>query len=252
MLVQALPQPEVSLALRAPSTPWQLESPGSETHVHLRGPPSTLPGSQLRGLSRGSAPQVWSPSWHHSPPPTPASALASWGRLLPHSGCGAHVSPAHPLSSGSLSPLLGSLPRLWPDLVPNPEETPGGPWWAVVTAHSACQTVLPPLMHGAAGQAGPMWASEPETTRPRPGRCRLQSPLCLSLSRVSQEIPPELPQLQECGGRQGLPGTRRLRGLSVINTVALSLEKTWAQCWEGYRCGPWAKSPQLRPEGHWD
>lgn len=177
------------------------------------------------------------------PDPRLCTGLLGGGRLrlppsslLPHSGCGAHVcqlNPAHPPSLDSLSPLLGSLPRLWPELVPNLGDTPGGPWWTVVTARSACQAVLPPLMRGALGWAGPMWASEPEITRPRPGCCCLWSPLCLGLSRVSQETPPERPQLLECGGRQGPTGTRRPHGLSVVNTFALSLEKTWAQCWEG-------------------
>lgn len=195
---------------------------------------------------------------HQFPPPPPPLHWAPGGRLptptpsslLPDSGCGAHVcqpSPAHPPSLDSLSPLSGSLARLWPDLVPNLGETPGGPWWTVVTARSACQAVLPPLMRGAPGRAGPMWASEPEITRPRPSCCSLWSPLCLSLSRVSQETPPECPQLRECGGRQGPTGTRRPRELSVVNTVALSLEKTWAQRWEGCPCGPWAQSPQRAP-----
>ena len=176
------------------------------------------------------------------PPPTPPS-------LLPHSGCGAHMcqpSPAHPPSLDSLSPLLGSLPRLWPELVPNLGETPGGPWWTVVTARSACQAVLPPLMRGAPGRAGPMWATEPEITRPRPGCCCLWSPLCLGLSRVSQETPPERPQLWECGGRQGPTGTGGLVAVSCKH-VCSKFGENMGSALGGCLCGPWAQSPQRAP-----
>lgn len=72
VLVQALPQPEVSLASRARPTPWQSESSGSET-CPSEGPP-LRPAPGPSGLGHPLA------SFSTR---TPASALASWGRLLP-------------------------------------------------------------------------------------------------------------------------------------------------------------------------
>lgn len=68
VLVWALPPPR-SLASGPLSTPWQLESPGSETHVHLRGP---LPLCRAPSSS-ASALQVCGPcQWPRPPPPPPS------------------------------------------------------------------------------------------------------------------------------------------------------------------------------------
>lgn len=185
VLVWALSPPR-SLASGPLSTPWQLESPGSETHVHLRGP---LPLCRAPSSS-ASALQVCGPCQRRHPPPPPPPrphpCSGHLGLLLPQ----LPVSRLHPLlrllcprvPAKSCPPFKFWLtvasfrksPRTAANSVLSPWERPRVALGGQCSLRALC---LPgcaaPTMLGAPGRAGPVWASEPETTRPRPGCCCL-------------------------------------------------------------------------------